>query len=78
MLADYPAELVMVALALTASLVIGVPVRIAGWRATLAGFTLLRRGVRAHRWKILLVLILGAMAGLWRFDSIRDLAFSLF
>lgn len=78
MLAAYPAELVMVALALTASLAIGVPVRIAGWRATLAGFNLMRRGVRAHRWKILLVLVLGAMAGLWSFDSIRDLAFSLF
>jgi hypothetical protein len=78
MLAAYPAELVMVALALTASLAIGVPVRIVGWRATLAGFNLMRRGVRAHRWKILLVLILGAMAGLWSFESIRDLAFSLF
>ncbi len=78
MLAAYPAELVMVALALTASLAIGVPVRIVGWRATLAGFTLMRRGIRAHRWKILLVLLLGAMAGLWSFDSIRDLAFSLF
>ncbi|WBQ12215.1 hypothetical protein L2D00_10210 [Hyphomonadaceae bacterium BL14] len=78
MLAAYPAELVMVALALTASLAIGVPVRIVGWRATLAGFNLMRRGIRAHRWKILLVLVLGAMAGLWSFDTIRDLAFSLF
>lgn len=78
MLAAYPAELVMVALALTASLVIGVPVRIVGWRATLAGINLMWRGVRAHRWKILLVLILGAMAGLWSFETIRDIAFSMF
>ncbi|KAA5804013.1 hypothetical protein F1654_09525 [Alkalicaulis satelles] len=78
MLAEYPAELVMIALALTASLVVGLPVRIVGWRATLAGFGLVRRGLRAHRWKILLVLVIGSLAGLWRFDSVRDLAFSLF
>ena len=77
MLAAYPAELVMVALALTASLALGIPVRVVGWRATLAGIQLMWRGVRGHRWKILAVLILGAMAGLWSFETIRDVAFSM-
>lgn len=63
-------------LSLVAALGLGVPLRLFGWRGVwngaLAGLAFLRR----YRWRLLSLLVAGAIAGLWTFEDVRSLVFS--
>lgn len=72
-----PEEIQIAAIALAASLAIGLPVRIVGWRATLAALRIGLGWANRHRFTVLVVALLGALAGLWSFEQVRDLVFSL-
>lgn len=56
---------------------LGLPLRLFGWKATWAGVMTAWRFTRGHRWKILLVLLIGAALGLWSLETVRDLFFGL-
>lgn len=60
------------------SLAIGVPVRVVGWRATLSGVQAGWRAIRRRRFLILFILLIGALAGAWSFQSVRELLGALF
>jgi len=60
------------------ALVLGLPLRLYGWRATWGAVRLAWRTVRGYRWWILLILLAGAVLGLWRFEDVRELVFGLF
>lgn len=68
----------LVLLTLMVSLAIGVPVRVVGWRVTLAGAQAGWRAIRRRRFLILLILLIGALAGAWSFESVRELLGALF
>lgn len=72
-----PVEIQIAAIALAASLALGLPVRIVGWRATLAGIRIGLGWANRHRFTVLILALIGAMAGLWSFEQVRDLVFSL-
>lgn len=74
-MAAIPYEIQVFAIALVASLAIGLPVRIAGWRATVLAVRGFWRLTRRYRIWIFLIAIIGMLAGLWTFDSIRGLVF---
>mgnify|MGYP006280379637 FL=1 len=69
---------VLVLTTLMVSLAIGVPVRVVGWRATLAGVQASWAAIRRRRFLILFILVIGAFAGLWSFESVRELLGGLF
>ncbi len=60
------------------ALALGLPLRFYGWRTTWNAVRLAWRTLRGYRWWILLILLAGAVFGLWRFDDVRDLIFGLF
>jgi hypothetical protein len=70
-----PPELQVFAIALVTSLVIGLPVRIAGWRASVIAVRGFWRLTRRYRIWIFLIALVGMLAGLWSFESIRGLVF---
>lgn len=72
-----PEEVQIAAIALAASLAIGLPVRIAGWRAALAGLRIGFGWARRHKVMLFLAGSLGAIAGLWSFEQVRSVIFSL-
>lgn len=74
-MAEIPYEIQVFAVALVASLVIGLPVRIAGWRASVIAVRGFWRLTRRYRIWILLIALAGMIAGLWSFESIRGLVF---
>lgn len=74
-MAEIPYEIQVFAVALVASLVIGLPVRIAGWRASVMAVRGFWRLTRRYRIWILLIALAGMIAGLWSFESIRGLVF---
>jgi hypothetical protein len=74
-MAEIPYEIQIFAVALVASLVIGLPVRIAGWRASVIAVRGFWRLTRRYRIWILLIALAGMIAGLWNFESIRGLVF---
>ncbi|MGP1275765.1 MAG: hypothetical protein ACQRW7_10130 [Caulobacterales bacterium] len=74
-MAALPYEVQLFAITLVASLVIGLPVRIAGWRASVLAVQTVWRLTRRYRFWIFLIAIIGMLAGLWTFDSIRGLVF---
>lgn len=74
-MAEIPYEIQIFAVALVASLVIGLPVRIAGWRASVIAVRGFWRLTRRYRIWILLIALAGMIAGLWSFESIRGLVF---
>lgn len=69
---------VIAGLSLLGALALGVPLRLFGWRAVWGGFRAFLGFLRRHRWRALLILLIGAIAGLWSFDSARELLFGLF
>jgi len=70
-------EIQLAAVALAASLAVGLPVRLAGWRASLAAAGLAWRFARARRWTLILIALAGAGTGLWSLESVRELASAL-
>lgn len=68
---------ILAGLSAVGSLALGVPLRLFGWRAVLTGVRTGLTVIRGHRWKFLLVLLIGAAAGLWSFDTVRELVFGL-
>lgn len=68
----------LLAITLAASLLIGLPVRVFGASATLQGISLGFRFIRRRRLMILFVGLIGALAGLWSFESIREIIFGVF
>ena len=70
--AALPVEVQIVAVALAASLVVGVPVRLFGLSATIGGLRLAFGFARRHRFTVLVIALIGAGAGLWTFESIRE------
>jgi hypothetical protein len=76
-MAALPSEILIFAIALIASLVLGVMARFATADGTAAGyrfvFNLFRR-----RWLIvLIVMVIGAGLGLWTFDDVRRALFDM-
>lgn len=57
---------------------LGLPLRLYGWRATWGAVRLIWRTLRGYRWWILLILVAGALFGLWRFEDVREVLFGLF
>ncbi|MFN3835363.1 MAG: hypothetical protein ACK4NO_05635 [Glycocaulis sp.] len=74
-MAALPPELQLFAIALAASLVIGLPVRIVGWRASVLAVSAVWRLTRRYRFWILLIALAGVLAGAWSFESVRGLVF---
>lgn len=74
-MAALPPELQVFAIALAASLLIGLPVRIAGWRASVMAVSAAWRVTRRYRLWIFLIAIIGMLAGAWSFESIRGIVF---
>lgn len=74
-MAALPPELQVFAIALAASLLIGLPVRIAGWRASVMAVSTVWRVTRRYRVWIFLIAIIGMLAGAWSFESIRGIVF---
>ena len=72
-----PELAVIAGLSIAGALALGVPLRLFGWRATWNGVRAGLGWVRRHRWWALLILIVGAVAGLWTFDDARALVFGL-
>ena len=60
------------------ALALGLPLRLYGWRATWGAVMVVWRTLRGYRWWILLILLIGALFGLWRFEDVRALIFGLF
>lgn len=77
-MAAWPVELQVFIVALAASLVVGVPVRIVGWRATANAVGFVWRLTRRRRLLILALALLGAAFGLWRFADLGALWSGLF
>lgn len=73
-----PAEVQLIAIALAASLAVGLPVRLAGWRATLTAVGLAARFGRQYRFWIAAIALIGAAAGLWSFEAARSALFGGF
>lgn len=69
---------VIAGLSLAGALLLGVPLRLFGWRAVWGGFRAFLGFLRRYRWRVLLILIIGAIAGLWTFEDARQLVFGLF
>lgn len=74
-MAEIPNEIQIFAVALVASLVIGLPVRIAGWRASVLAVRGVWRLTRRYRMWIFLIAIIGMLAGAWSFESVRGIVF---
>ena len=68
----------LLAITLAASLLIGLPVRVFGASATLHAVSLGFQMIRRRKFMILLIALVGALAGLWSFESVRELVFGLF
>ncbi|MCH8520993.1 hypothetical protein [Glycocaulis sp.] len=77
-MAALPPELQVFAIALAASLIIGLPVRIVGWRASVIAARGVWRLTRRYRIWIMLIALIGVLAGAWSFDSVRSLVFGWF
>ncbi len=77
-MAALPPELQVFAIALAASLIIGLPVRIVGWRASVIAVRGTWRLSRRYRFWIILIALIGVLAGAWSFESIRGLVFGWF
>ncbi len=60
---------------LLGAVALGLPLRLFGWKATWGAVMTAWRFTRGHRWKILLVLLIGAAFGLWSLETVRDLFF---
>ncbi|PWE18234.1 hypothetical protein DDZ18_01085 [Marinicauda salina] len=71
--AALPVEVQIVAVALAASLIVGIPVRLFGLAATIGGLRLAFGFARRHRFTVLVIALVGAGAGLWSLESIREL-----
>ncbi|MFW5661702.1 MAG: hypothetical protein ACOC05_09995 [Oceanicaulis sp.] len=72
------AELAIIAgLSLAGAIALGLPIRLFGWRPVWDAFRAVLRFARRHRWTALLILLVGAIAGLWTFDSVRSLLFGV-
>lgn len=64
-------------LSLVGAIALGLPLRLLGWRATWAAVVAGWRFLRSHRWKILLVFLVGAALGLWSLGLVQEIAFGL-
>ena len=62
---------------LLGAVALGLPLRLFGWKATWSAVMAAWRVTRGHRWKILLVLLIGAALGLWSLETVRDVVFGL-
>jgi hypothetical protein len=62
---------------LLAAVAIGLPIRLFGWKVVWGGVLSAWRFTRGHRWKILLVLLIGAAFGLWSLGTVQELFFGL-
>lgn len=67
----------IVGFSIIGALALGLPLRLFGWRVVWASFLAALRFARGHRWKILLVLLIGAAFGLWSFETVREMIFGL-
>lgn len=63
---------------LLGAVALGLPLRLFGWEASWGAVLAAWRFTRGHRWKILLVLLIGAALGVWSLELVRDLFFGLF
>ena len=71
-------DLVWIAgLSLVSAIALGLPLRLFGWKVVWGAVITAWRFTRGHRWKILLVLLIGAAFGLWSFETVRNLFFGL-
>ena len=62
---------------LLGAVALGLPLRLFGWKATWGAVMAAWRVTRGHRWKMLLVLLIGAALGLWSLETVRDVVFGL-
>ena len=67
----------IVGFSIIGALALGLPLRLFGWKVVWASVLAAWRFARGHRWKILLVLLIGAAFGLWSFETVRDMIFGL-
>lgn len=72
-----PPEVQTFAIALAASLALGVPVRLFGARATFAGLRATARFFGRRKRLATGVVLLGAAGGLWSMQAVRDLVYTL-
>ncbi|TGY88966.1 hypothetical protein E5163_07475 [Marinicauda algicola] len=72
-----PESAQIVILALAASLALGLPVRLVGLTATFRGIGIALGWARRRKFTVLAIGLAGAAAGLWSFEEVRDLVFSL-
>lgn len=70
-------EMQIVALALAASLAVGLPVRLLGAGTTVSLLLFATRFARHHKFALLGLAAAGSLAGLWSFESVRELIFAL-
>lgn len=66
-------EMQIVALALAASLAVGLPVRLLGAGTTVSLVVFAARFARHHKFALLAFAAAGSLAGLWSFESVREL-----
>ncbi len=62
---------------LLAAAALGVPIRLFGWEVVWGGVVRIWRFTRGHRWKILLILLVGAAFGLWGLETVQEIFFGL-
>ena len=73
-----PDEVVIAAIALVASLSLAIPVRLVGLRETVSALGAMLAALNRRKFTLLLLGVIGALAGLWRFDQVRALFFGWF
>ena len=73
-----PDEILVAAIALVASLSLGIPVRLVGLRETFSALGAMLAALNRRKFTLLLLGLIGALAGLWRFDQVRAIFFGWF
>ena len=64
-------------LSLLGAVALGLPLRLFGWKVVWGSAVTAWRFTRGHRWKILIILLIGAAFGLWSLETVRDLFLGL-
>lgn len=64
-------------LSLLGAVALGAPLRLFGWKVVWGSVVAAWRFTRGHRWKILIILLIGAAFGLWSLETLRDLFLGL-
>lgn len=64
-------------LSLLGAIALGLPLRLFGWKVVWGSVVAAWRFTRGHRWKILIILLIGAAFGLWSLETVRDLFLGL-